>query len=76
MALTTKEYYIDNWQQVILRMLRYKKPLVSNATKITQVSLHNDPNQKIYGFVDWVKSGRHNYCISHHEAEPSFLAGT
>lgn len=36
-------------------------------------SLQNDPNQKMYCFFEFLKPGRHNYCISHNDPEPSLL---
>ena len=41
---------------------------------MTQISLQNNPKQKIYCHIDFVKPGRQNYCISHHEAEPAMHA--
>ena len=42
--LTENEYYSENWQSVLLKMLRFQRPLVANAQKMTQISLQNDPN--------------------------------
>ena len=29
--LTENEYYEENWQSVLLKMLRFQRPLVANA---------------------------------------------
>ena len=55
------------------RMLRYGRPLIVNAQKMTQFSLKVDPNQQVFCHIDFVKPGRHVYCVSHHEPEPSLL---
>jgi len=52
-----------------MRMLRYQRPLIANAQKMTKFSLQNDPNQKIYCHIDFVKPGRQVYCVSHREEE-------
>lgn len=57
-------YYRFNWQTVLMRMVRYKKPMVANAHCMTQENLKADPESPIYVHMTWVKPGRHTYAIS------------
>ena len=62
------EYYRENWQAALLRMIRYQKPLIANVHKMTKFNLE-DPDQTLYAHIDFQKPGRHIYVVSHHSDE-------
>ena len=64
-----RDYYKTNWQQTIMKMCRYKKPMVANAHYMTNENLKYDPSQPVYIHVAWVRPGRHVYAISHEPSE-------
>ena len=58
-----QQYYEENWSTMIMKLLRYKNPLVANAHKLTSITTKIDPGSKVYFHVDWVKPGRHVFLI-------------
>ena len=71
---TEFEYYKEYWQTVIKRMLRFQKPLITNAHKVTKLSIDNDPYQKIYCHIEFVRPGRHHYCITQQNSDSSLVS--
>ena len=57
-------YYKENWQTVLMRNMRYKKPMVANAHQLTLESLKVDPNSPVYIHLAWIKPGRHTYVVN------------
>ena len=68
-AARKQQYYEENWSTLIMRVLRYKNPLVANAHKLTSVTSKIDPGSKVYFHVDWVKPGRHVFLVQHDSQE-------
>lgn len=56
-------YYEENWSKLIMKLLKYKNPLVANAHKLTSITSKIDPGTKVYFHVDWVKPGKHTYLV-------------
>ena len=70
------KYYRENWQRVIMRILRYKKPLVANSHKFsaeTLINLEQNPNQKVYCHFNFVRPGHQIYAISHQDPDRSLF---
>ena len=63
------KYYAENWSLIIMRILRYKNPLVANAHLLTSMTNKIDPGTKVYFHIDWVKPGRHTFLIQHDNQE-------
>ena len=61
----TEAYYQEHWQAAILRMLRFQRPHIANIQKMTKFSIMNDPTQKIYAHVEFLKPGKQVYCVSY-----------
>ena len=59
------KYYKESWSKIIMRIMRYKNPLVANAHTLTNITNQIDSNQKIYFHIDWVRPGRHVFLIQH-----------
>ena len=68
-AARKQQYYEENWSTLIMRVLRYKNPLVANAHKLTSVTSKIDPGSKVYFHVDWVRPGRHVFLVQHDSQE-------
>ena len=68
-AQAKEVYYSENWKSVLMRIGRFKKPMVANAHKLTQQSLKVDPTCPVYIHFDWVKPGRRTYVVSHEPDE-------
>lgn len=64
LRLRKEAYYKQNWQTVLMRIVRYRKPMVANAHCMTQENLSADPESPVYIHMAWVKPGRHTYAIS------------
>ena len=60
-----EKYYKENWQTVLMKMMRYKKPMVANAHWLTKESLKMESGSEVFIHVAWLKPGRHTYLISH-----------
>ena len=60
-----QEYYEKNWSKVIMRIMRYKNPLIANVHMMTQLTTEIDPGTKVYFHIGWLKPGRHTFLIKH-----------
>ena len=60
-----EKYYKENWQTVLMKMMRYKKPMVANAHWLTKESLKMESGSEVFIHVAWLKPGRHTYLVSH-----------
>ena len=67
MLINTKKqrYYEDHWSSVIIRIMRYKHPLIANIQSLTSHVTKSDPSNPIYFHIDWLKPGKHYYVVNH-----------
>lgn len=68
-----EQYYKGNWEIVLMKMMRYKKPMVANAHWLTKESLKMEGGSEVFIHLAWVKPGRHTYVISHNPESISDL---
>ena len=58
-------YYNKNWPTIIMRILKFRAPLVANGQSLTSESIKVDPSNPIYFHVDWLRPGKHVYLVEH-----------
>lgn len=69
------QYYHQNWAKLIMKIVRFKNPLVANAHMLTNITNQIDANQKIYFHLDWVRPGRHTFVVQHDNDDIQFNDG-
>lgn len=62
-------YYEENWSKMILKIMRFRNPLVANAHTLTSITNTIDSGSKVYFHIGWLKPGRHNFVIQHDNDE-------
>ena len=60
-----EKYYNENWSKVIMKIMRYKNPLIANAHMMTSITNKIDSESKIYFHIDWLRPGRQTFLIQH-----------
>ena len=58
-----EKYYKENWSKVIMKIMRYKNPLIANAHMMTSITNKIDSESKIYFHIDWLRPGRQTFLI-------------
>ena len=58
-----EKYYNENWSKVIMKIMRYKNPLIANAHMMTSITNKIDSESKIYFHIDWLRPGRQTFLI-------------
>ena len=69
--LYAEAYYQTYWQEVLLKMMRFKKPQIANAHLLTNESLQFIAEKPVYICAAWVPPGRHTYCVSYDSEDVS-----
>ena len=59
------DYYETSWSSVIIKIMQFKNPLVANAHALTTLTSKVDPSNQNYFHIDWVRPGRHTFCVEH-----------
>jgi hypothetical protein len=57
------DHYLKNWSKILMPLLRYKRPNVTNADFISSKTLSDEPESPVYFHVDWVKPGKSTYVV-------------
>jgi len=57
----TNDYYIQNWDRIIMKLMRFANPQIANFEALE--SLKIDPTEKIYFYTAWLKPGQNTYVI-------------